>query len=252
MTKKSGLYLYAIVPASVNCSELYGINGASISFIANETVAAAVSTVTGEKIRPQRKHLAHHQQVLKSLMAITTPLPIKFGMIAADEDSVKNLLKHHYSSLAEQLESLNNTVEMGLRLNWNVPNIFEYIVDTHPELKAMREQASIAGATASRDNMIEIGYRFSQVLENERQRHTQTVETALADCCVDIKVNDLHKENEVMNLACLVTKDSMAAFEKTIYDIANLFNDDFALDYNGPWAPHNFVDLRIEDYDANG
>lgn len=249
MTDKSGLYLYAITPASARPDDLHGINDAVVYLVCEGDIAAAVSDIDAEKIRPQRKNLAAHQHVLKSLMSTVTPLPIKFGMIASDETAVKRLLKRHQTSFTEQLEYLKDTVEMGLRLSWSVPNIFEYLVNTHAKLKSMRERILSSSNPANRDDMIEVGYRFSQILESERQRHTETVQAALADCCIDTKVSALRKESEVMNLACLIPENKQAVFEKTIYDIAGLFNDDFVLDYNGPWAPHNFVDIRIESLD---
>lgn len=241
---KSGLYLYAIIPAAVTLGPILGIHDKRVYTVREGDVAAVVSDTDNQKIRPQRKNLACHQQVLHSLMSSVTPLPIKFGTITEDKKELEELLQHHHDSFSQQLHSLKNTVEMGLRLNWCVPNIFEHLVHTHSELKAMREQV-MAKSQSGRDDMIEIGYRLSQALEEERRQHTKIAQEALADFCLDTKVNNLRKENEVMNLACLITKDKLPVFEKKVYAIARLFNDDFILDYNGPWAPHNFVDISI-------
>ncbi|WP_163836692.1 GvpL/GvpF family gas vesicle protein [Spartinivicinus ruber] len=249
MTKKFGLYLYAITSGSTDLGDLCGIDNASVYLVSYGDIAAVVSDMTGEKVRPQRKNLASHQHVLKFLMSLGTPLPIKFGVIAKTQSAVDNLLEYYQDSFTSQLESLKNTAEMGLRLSWSVPNVFEYLVNTNHELKTMRDQILSSANSASRDDMIEVGYRFSQLLESERQRHTKTAQAALLDCCLDIKANSLSKESEVMNLACLVSKDKLALIKKTVYDMANLFNDDFLLDYNGPWAPHNFVDIRVEYLD---
>jgi hypothetical protein len=252
MTSDSALYLYAIVPSAIDLDDLHGMNGAPVGLVDDGDIAAVVSSIGNEKIRPQRKNLASHQHILKSLVSITTPLPIKFGVIAENKVALKKMLEGYHDSLAEQLEYLHGTVEMGLHLNWNAPNIFEYIVNSHSELKAMREKVLSSNSLASRDDMIEIGYRFSQTLEGERQRHASTIQTTLTDCCLDTKTNSLRKESEVVSLSCLVSKDKLPEFEKAIYDMANLFNDDFGLNYNGPWAPHNFVDIHIDSLDTEG
>ncbi len=49
-----------------------------------------------------------------------------------------------------------------------------------------------------------------------------------------------------MNLACLVGRHLVAEFETGVLDAAGLFDDNFAFDYNGPWAPHNFVDIELD------
>ena len=49
-----------------------------------------------------------------------------------------------------------------------------------------------------------------------------------------------------MNLACLVDRDAVEKLEDGVFKAASLFDDNFAFDYNGPWAPHNFVDLEVK------
>ena len=51
---------------------------------------------------------------------------------------------------------------------------------------------------------------------------------------------------EVMNLACLVGREREAQFERGVLEAANLFDNNFAFDYNGPWTPHNFVEIDLE------
>jgi hypothetical protein len=48
-----------------------------------------------------------------------------------------------------------------------------------------------------------------------------------------------------MNLVCLVGRDQEEQLEKAIYKAAGLFDNNFSFDYNGPWAPHNFVDIDL-------
>ena len=49
-----------------------------------------------------------------------------------------------------------------------------------------------------------------------------------------------------MNLACLIDRGGVENFEDGVLKAASLFDDNFAFDYNGPWAPHNFVDLEVK------
>ena len=62
----------------------------------------------------------------------------------------------------------------------------------------------------------------------------------------EIKRLKCRNEREVMNLACLVRRDAMPQFEADVFEVAKQFDNNFALDYNGPWAPHNFVDIDLE------
>ena len=49
-----------------------------------------------------------------------------------------------------------------------------------------------------------------------------------------------------MNLSCLVGRDDEARFEEGILKAASRFDNNFMFDYNGPWAPHNFVDVDLK------
>ncbi len=49
-----------------------------------------------------------------------------------------------------------------------------------------------------------------------------------------------------MNLACLVRREAQEQFEAGVFEAAKLFDNNFTFDYNGPWAPHNFVELDIK------
>jgi hypothetical protein len=47
-----------------------------------------------------------------------------------------------------------------------------------------------------------------------------------------------------MNLACLVRREAQEEFSAGVFAAAKLFDNNFAFDYSGPWAPHNFVEAR--------
>ena len=52
-----------------------GIDGESVYLITDNQVAAVVSNFSNGKIRPERRHIAAHQAVLKRLMEEETPCP---------------------------------------------------------------------------------------------------------------------------------------------------------------------------------
>jgi hypothetical protein len=40
--------------------------------------------------------------------------------------------------------------------------------------------------------------------------------------------------------------DAQEKYEAAIFKAANLFDNNFSFDYNGPWAPYNFVEMDLE------
>ena len=116
-----------------------GVAGGRVYGLGDGTTSAVVSDVPNRKIRPERKNLAAHQAVLKALMASTTPLPMAFGIIADGPTAIQNILYENLEIFLTELKHVAGKVEMGVRISWDVPNIFEFFVNTHSELRSVRD-----------------------------------------------------------------------------------------------------------------
>lgn len=242
----SGKYIYAIVSAGTFAkSREKGIGGAPLRGIEEDGIVAVVSTFDGRSVRPERRNIAAHQKTLNGIMRNTTPLPMSFGIVADNEGAVRTLLREHHEEFATGLARVRDKVEMGLKVRWDVANIFEYFVNTHPSLQALRDAVFAGDRDASQDDKLELGRRFDQLLSADREQFSTQVENVLEDYCSEICRTKLRGETEVMNLACLVDKDAQDEFEKGVFKAAEAFDNNYAFDFNGPWAPYNFVDVRI-------
>ena len=243
-----GIYLYAVIAGTdVSNSETPGIDNGALYTISEGKISAVVSDVLIKKLRPERRHLATHQGVLRRLMEDGTPLPMSFGIIADDSKAIGRILTLNQEAFQEALDHVHGKVEMGLRVTWDVPNIFDYFVNSHPELRAVRDRYFGTNREPAHEDKLVLGRMFDNLLNEDREIHTEKVEEILAGVCFDINRNSCRSELEVMSLACLVGRDNaeQKAFEKGILEAANLFDNNYAFDYNGPWAPHNFVDIEL-------
>ncbi len=240
-------YVYAITNRVENL--VYGdigIDGAAVYAIPLGPVAAVVSDIADRSIRPERSKLAAHHGVVKRLMEERTVLPVAFGTIADSPQAVLGILSDNREVFVEQLNRVQGTVEMGLRVTWDVPNIFQYFVTRHQELASLRDSLLGKLRGPSHEDKIELGRLFDRVLTQDRETHTDKVEEVLLPRCVEIKRNPPRNEQEVMNLACLVNRDAQKRFEDGVFEAAKLFDNNFAFDFNGPWAPYHFVSVALE------
>lgn len=241
-----GRYLYAVVPGSQQRDYgCLGLNGENVYTIGDGDIAAVVSDVPHQNIRPERRHFAAHQAVLKRLIVDGDLLPMSFGIISKGPKAVRAILSRNNKAIQGQLKRVAGKLEMGLKVTWDVPNIFEYIVGIHPELTSARDGLLRTNREPTQQEKIEIGRMFEEILSLDRERHTDKVEQVLASRCFEIKQNKCRNENEVMNLSCLVGRNLMDEFEAGVFEAASHFDDNFAFDFNGPWAPHNFVELEV-------
>jgi len=240
-------YLYAVIADTQGRTYgHFGIDGRMVYSIAVGRVAAVVSDVSSEKIRPERSRLAAHQEVLKKLMAEATPLPMSFGILADSAEAARKMLSRNQAAFLEQLRRVAGKVEMGVRVTWDVPNIFEYFVNTHPELRLARDRFLGGAREPTQEQKIEVGRMFDRLLNEDREAYAAKVEEILAPHCAETERNKCRNEREVVNLACLVERAAMPRFETSVFEAAKEFDNNFAFDYNGPWAPHNFVEIDLE------
>lgn len=249
----TGEYLYAVVPAADGAAwqaqaagQITGIDGASVYCISDGPVAAVVSDLPNQKTRPERRRLAAHHNILKSLMKECTVLPMSFGNIADGPKAIRRILSLNQESFTEHLRRLDQKMEMGLRVSLKVPNIFDYFAQTHPELRALRDRSFAGGREATQDEKVELGRLFSQLLSTTRDTYADKVESVVGKQCFETKHNKPRDEREVMNLACLIGRDAQGRFEEAIVEAAAAFDDNFCFDFNGPWPPHNFVSLQLQ------
>ena len=242
-----GKYIYAITgQAEERTFDVLGLDGSAVYTVCNSQIAAVVSDSCRGRIRPERSHLAAHKEVLQRLMLDRTVLPMAFGIIADDVKAIRRLLAHHHQAFLDQLKHVDGNVEMGLRVVWDVPNIFEFFIETHPELRAARDHLLGNHRPPRQEDKIEVGQMFEHLLEEDREAHSATIEEVLAPCCVEIKRGRPRGLNEVVNLNCLVDRQAQQRLEDTVFAAAKLFDNNFAFDLNGPWAPHNFVEMNLD------
>ncbi len=255
MEKPQGRYVYAISYSgpSPDLSGLPGVavigaDPAPVEVHAEGPVAAIVSPFAGRQVRPERRNLAAHNGVLRTLMTARVPfLPVAFGCVAPSRNKLSRMLDAARDEVLADLERLAGRVEMGLKVVWDVPNIFDYFVFHYPELAELRDRLQRKRGGPTRDDQIQLGRTFETLLQETRARHVASVQQALRDCVREFRDDPPRDEKMVMNLSCLVDREGEKEFAQSVIHAAALFDDHYTFDYNGPWPPYHFVAATLEE-----
>ena len=243
----TGFYVYSFLQSkdreAILSENLTGIEDAKITVIDSGDLAVVASPIIPKKIRPQRKFLAAHQEIVTHLAKSWSMLPVSFGLIADDLDQVHHILDKNRDILIEQLNRVGGNVEMTIALKWTAENIPQYFVDRYPELKAAR--AMIVEGRASREDQIELGRVYDSLMNAERSTHTKVFMDNLSPISKELEVQPNRDDADVIRLACLIAREKEEEFTAAVYQAAELFTDDFAITFNGPWPPYTFVKLAL-------
>ena len=97
-------YLYGIIEESqFKIFEFCGLEGSAIYTINCRELAAVVSDIESLEIDPTRRNVLAHTIAQDGLLKKYTLVPMGFGIVAADETKVLNLLESNYAGLALNL-----------------------------------------------------------------------------------------------------------------------------------------------------
>lgn len=242
------LYLYALVPADADSEDrCRGIDDTPLFRIASGGVAMVASEVSQATIRPERRHIAASQAVQRALLDSGDVLPMAFGTLAADRATVMRLLDMRRGEFAALLARISGKVEMGVRVVLGDGDVFRAVVEREPALKDLRDRTFRGPRRPSRDQLIRTGQMFEAGLDRFRAEVMDKVADALRRHPVEIERMPPRREGEMANLACLVPRAEVPGFAHWLAEAADGFGQEFVFDFNGPWPPHNFGALRLDD-----
>ena len=247
-----GCYLYGIIrdPGDKDFGpiglEVAGKPG-RVHTLSVGSVAAVISDIPADSnILPLRKNLDPHYRVIREVMQASTIIPVTFGHVAKNRQQVERALQHNLAEIEAELDRLDGKVEMGLKVKWDIDNIFEYMVTSDQELSERRDQIFGRSYAPSQREKLELGQMFEKHLNREREDQTDRVVEAFRPCVCGVKVNPPKSDKSVMDIAFLVDRDNLKAFEERVYEVAGTFPSQFLFDYTGPLAPFNFAALQLE------
>ncbi|MFF3485374.1 GvpL/GvpF family gas vesicle protein [Streptomyces sp. NPDC002701] len=112
-----GVYVYAIIPAGEGPpadAQGVGSPAAPLRVLRHGRVAAVVSAAPA-KLRARRRDLLAHQNVLLRLSEEGSVLPMRFGTVATDEETVLGELAAREAGHLTALEFLSGRVEVNLK-----------------------------------------------------------------------------------------------------------------------------------------
>ncbi|MER5400986.1 GvpL/GvpF family gas vesicle protein [Streptomyces sp. NPDC002599] len=112
-----GVYVYAIIragrPLPVDATGV-GAPAAELRAVRQGRVAAVVSEAP-PGLRARRRDLLAHQDLLLRLSEQGSVLPMRFGVVASDEEAVRGQLKARESEHVAALEHLSDAVEVNVK-----------------------------------------------------------------------------------------------------------------------------------------
>lgn len=205
--KEKGRYLYGVIPYDDEKSfGFIGLHRREVYTIPFRDVSAVVSSSSMKEYELTEENAMKHQEVIRQIMDEHTVIPTEFGTVIQDETIMKNLMAKSYNAVKECTKLIDGKVELGLKA----------------VLKREQSLTPIEKKEVAQD-----------MLDSLREQAEQTV------------AGSLFSNRLVLNASFLVEKTLVDQFSQEIEGLQEKYADKLDLLYSGPWAPHNFVYIKI-------
>jgi hypothetical protein len=241
-----GNYLYGFINRPLPAEPaLVGLAGAPVHTLTYGDISAVVSRHPVRRLMPSRSNLEPHHRIVRQISSACTLVPAAFGHISETDQDLVAVLRGNYDDIRTELARLDGKCEMGLKVSWTVDNIFNYFVRTNRELRELRDRV-FRDREPSVAAKLQVGGLFEAALARERERLSRGVMTAFSAVAREVSYTPPRTESVVFQCAMLIERDGGPEFEAALRRAAALLNQNFTLEYNGPWPAYSFVRLRLQ------
>ncbi|WP_253738027.1 GvpL/GvpF family gas vesicle protein [Halohasta salina] len=202
----SNRYTYGVIEQAPLDIDVTGVDGAPIDTVDYRSLSAVVSEIG--TIEPERtdENAAAHDEVLRAVL---------------QSDGGRTIIPMRFGMVFKTENALKNVLRNGRVAFRRSLNDLDGMVELGVKLVAKE------GSTVDRRAVVEdVATRLRAVADTEAG-------------------NDLYSDRLVFNRAYLVDRADQPAFEETVAAIRDAYDDSLLVQYNGPWAPYNFVDIEI-------
>jgi hypothetical protein len=238
------VYVYGVVESNAPAPNGAGIRDAPLRLIPGETAAALVSDLEAEELKFGREEAMTHARVLEEALSHGTVLPMRFGVVVADEDEVRaRILDGHGAELAAQLEQLAGKVELAVRAVYEEEQLMREIVQSNPEIARRRERLRGQPEDATYYERIGLGELVADAVERARENDAHTILEVLSPLALAVEIGQPSHERVVLSASFLVGREGLDRFDQALEEIAAGQAGRIRFKLTGPLPPHSFVQL---------
>jgi hypothetical protein len=245
----TGRYLYCVIRGDEpRTFDAQGIdsNGGRVCTIHAAGLAAVVSDSEIVDYQRSRRNMIVHTLVQEEVMRDYTILPVRFGTVAPDAESVREkLLSKRCQEFNSLLDEMTDRVELGLKAFWREDVLFQEIVDANPQIRRLRDSLAGKSEAQSRYERIHLGELVAAAVKQKRDVDAERILSHLQSHIYKSRTNCMLADRMVLNAAFLVDRNRADDFDKAVADLDSGMGHRCTFKYIGPVPPYNFVNIVI-------
>jgi hypothetical protein len=207
--------------------------------ILKEGELAAIVSDAPEGLRPKRKDLLAHQNVLSEAGAGGPLLPMRFGSVAPDDRSVTGVLAERAEHYAERLGALDGKVEYNVKASHDEEAVLHRVMGENPELRALTEANQQAGG-GTYEERLRLGELVVAAVQAREADDAVELQRALEPAAAAVSTGP-DSTGWLANLSFLVDRQSAEVFLAAVDEVRKS-HPHVEVRVNGPLPPYSFVE----------
>ncbi|WP_306336432.1 GvpL/GvpF family gas vesicle protein [Streptomyces sp. KL118A] len=235
-------YVYGIAssshPALPDGMEGIGRPACPVRVLKNGDLAAIVSDAP-EDLKPKRRDLLAHQNVLSEAGAAGAVLPMRFGSLAPDDDTVVSVLGERADHYEERLRTLDGKVEYNVKATHHEQAVLHQVLAENPELRAMVEANQRQGG-GTHEQKLQVGEMITASVRARESSDAAHVRRALEPAAEAVGEGP-EGTGWLANISFLVNRKTSEGFLAAVEEL-RLTQPHLDLRVHGPLPPYSFVD----------
>ncbi|CAL9288869.1 GvpL/GvpF family gas vesicle protein [Streptomyces rubradiris] len=200
---------------------------------------AALVSDAPDGLRPKRRDLLAHQNVLAEAGAGGCVLPMRFGGVADDDDTVRSVLTERADHYLERLRELDGKVEYNVKASHIQDAVLHRVMAENTEIRSLADANRKAGG-GSYDDKIRLGELVAAAVKAKEGEDAAEVRRLLQPGAAAVSVGP-ESTGWLFNVSYLLPRDGVDDFLATV-DGVRKSHPHLELRVNGPLPPYSFVD----------
>ena len=237
-------YIYGIINSESKKSfGNIGLCNTEVYSVQFEDVCAVVSDVSADsKIGLDEAKI--HDAALRKIMEPCAVIPMGFGIIAKDEEEIKNILKRGRMQLKKTLEKVDHKSQINIKISWNKA-ILASILSEDAEIQKLAHEAN---ETPSQLFKIALGRKVKAALDQKKDQYLQVIDVNLKSLSLDFEENKTDNQDMLMNAAFLVDNSREQEFYDALAELEKKYAGKLVFLAVGPLPVYNFTKIGVKKF----
>lgn len=248
--KHEGKYVYCVIGSAGRKEFGRGLGGNTVYTIPYRDISAVVSDTQIIEYGPNEVNVLQHERVVESVMREHTVLPLGFGNVFINENRVKWLLARFYLTFKTYLKKLENKVEVGVKVFYDMEATKQELERTSEVVKRLKEEIATKpdkeGHLLKEKLNIVIKREALRVASERAYKYGVEIYETLKRRAEDTRLMKRIGGDMILNGAFLIHKGEITDFKKELERVKRDYEaKGLKFQCSGPWPPYNFARIHI-------